>query len=161
MSDMYIGHYIWALYSTSISDIYIGHCSNKRADMSQMLLPTCCTDIYIWHLYLTFIFDILKTNAKTVKKHYVFHQNRSKSSTFDENPCRFWRKVSNIVKNRGKTCVLSIFKLENIINCGFSYVFSQPSCTFDENPCGFSRKFQKSEKTVCFSSEKFSLRIKQ
>ena len=28
-----------------------------------------------------------------LKNHYVFHQHRSKSSTFDENPCRFLRKT--------------------------------------------------------------------
>ena len=32
-------------------------------------------------------------NEKMLKNHYVFLQNRSKSSTFDENPCRFFRKT--------------------------------------------------------------------
>ena len=37
--------------------------------------------------------------AKTLKNHYVFHQNLSKSSTFDENPCRFLRKIEKSEKN--------------------------------------------------------------
>ena len=36
--------------------------------------------------------------AKTLKNHYVFQQNRSKSSTFDENPCRFLRKAQKSEK---------------------------------------------------------------
>ncbi len=40
----------------------------------------------------------LKKNAKQLKKHYVFHQHRSKSSTFDENPCRFLRKTQKSEK---------------------------------------------------------------
>ena len=37
--------------------------------------------------------------AKTLKNHCVFHQNRWKSSTFDENPCRFLRKTQKSEKS--------------------------------------------------------------
>ena len=33
-----------------------------------------------------------------LKNQYVFHQNRSESSTFDENPCRFLRKCKKVEK---------------------------------------------------------------
>ena len=68
-----------------------------------------------------------------MKNHYVFHQNQSKSSTFDENPCRFFKKNAKLLKNH--------------------YVFHQnrsKSSTFDENPCEILRKTQKSEKTIMF-----------
>ena len=33
-----------------------------------------------------------------LKNHYLFHQHRSKSSTFNENPCRFLRKMQKSEK---------------------------------------------------------------
>ena len=42
--------------------------------------------------------SFFKKNAKQLKNHDVFHQNRSQSNTFDENPCRFLRKTQKSEK---------------------------------------------------------------
>ena len=51
----------------------------------------------IYSLHLHCISSLLIFNAqlrrKVFKNHYVFHQHRKKSCTFDENPCGFLKKT--------------------------------------------------------------------
>ena len=50
-----------------------------------------------------------------LKNTYVFHQNRSKGSTFDENPCRFLRKTQ-------KSCETIIITIKNVVFECFCFI---------------------------------------
>ena len=59
--------------------------------------------------------SIFNKFVKMLKNTYVFHQNRSKSSTFDENPCRFLRKTQ-------KSCETIIITIKNNVFECFCFI---------------------------------------
>ena len=95
-----------------------------------------------------------------LKKHYVFHQNRWKSATFNENPCRKMQKTQKSWKSIGfiafspanvsKMNVLSTLRFKTLINIVLFWICWSKSGTFSENPCAKTQKTQKSEKTIGF-----------
>ena len=64
------------------------------------------------------------------------------------------------LKNLSKMSVLSVLDSKNVIKRIKNHVFCSTSCIFSENPCAKMQKKQKSEKTACFSRDKFALMIK-
>ena len=85
---------------------------------------------------MSFFFEKHKSGFK---KHYVAHQSRYKSNTFDVNPCRF--------------CLGG----EMLKSLKIHYVVHQNrynSNTFDVNRCRFFWKTQKILKSITFYMEK-------
>ena len=64
-----------------------------------------------------------------VKNHYVVHQDRLKSSTFEESPCaKTWKTHKNVIYKK------------NVTLCSLKSV--KTNCMFSENPCANIKKSQ-------------------